>query len=103
MADPQIALPLSTPTTTPSRRLLTNLHSSNPFNLPPSPSDSLTLGVDDKLQRNIYKGQYIKFASLLSPVNEPTENMYCSMEKKEKLNFSKESEKKFHQQYQKRD
>lgn len=55
---------------------LTNSQSDNPFNLPASPSISLTLGVDEKLRRNIHEGQYVKFASLLPPENEPTDNRY---------------------------
>lgn len=59
---------------------------------PASSSISLTLGVDDKLQRSIHDGQYVKFASLLPPENESTDNRYRSLEKGQ-LIFVKHNEK----------
>lgn len=60
---------------------------------PASSSISLTLGVDDKLQRSIHEGQYVKFASLLPPENESTDNRYRSLEKEGQLIFVKHNEK----------
>lgn len=72
---------------------LTNPPQGNSCSTPASSSISLTLGVDDKLRRSIHEGQYVKFASLLPPENESTDNRYRSVEKEGQLIFVKHSEK----------
>lgn len=72
---------------------LTTPPQGNSCSTPASSSISLTLGVDDKLRRSIHEGQYVKFASLLPPDNESTDNRYRSLEKEGQLIFVKHNEK----------